>query len=246
MPRLTYVERADRFDAEVAAALVSEHQLVVLLDRPGLDSYERLTVVAALGDSGTGPDGSAAVRAQFSDALTRLANATKSTRSDWRDNACAAVITLAKRDGPTATDVYLAAIESANPAARGYGLDVLAVEGDDRAWDFMFAKVRQAVQRKPISVSRWHELIQAVEYLARHSARGTTRAEQLVTLLRANWDRLASPPLIKIRRADQRGRHTETETATRFEDLWPGIHPAGPPAADLDLPRLHAPSAWWN
>ena len=40
------------------------------------------------------------------------ATATKSTRSGWRDLACAAVSALAWRDGPAATDIYLTAAAS--------------------------------------------------------------------------------------------------------------------------------------
>src|ERR1700733_577943 len=98
---MSYAERAERFDAEVAAAAAdddSDGQLIALLGRPGLDGYERIKVTAALGESGTGPDGSSAVRAQFSDAMARLA-ASKSGRHWWRDLSCAAVIALARREG---------------------------------------------------------------------------------------------------------------------------------------------------
>jgi|HubBroStandDraft_2_1064218.scaffolds.fasta_scaffold611379_2 hypothetical protein len=73
---MTYVERADRFDADLAAAAAggdSNRQLIALLGRPRLDSRERGCILVALGESGTGPDGSAAVRAEFSDAMSRLA-----------------------------------------------------------------------------------------------------------------------------------------------------------------------------
>jgi hypothetical protein len=95
---MSYVDRADRFDAEVDAAAGSDSQLIALLGRPGLDYRERIKVTAALGDSGTGPEGSAAVRAQFSDAMTGLA-ASDSARHWWTDLACAAVWALAGREG---------------------------------------------------------------------------------------------------------------------------------------------------
>src|ERR1022692_2032380 len=125
MPRMTYDERAELFDADLAAAIAahdSDHALIALLCRPRLDGAERVLIIAALSESGTGSDGSAAVRAQFSHAMSELATATKHTQVNWRDNACAAVIALARRDGAAATDVYLAAIASANPTVHDYGL----------------------------------------------------------------------------------------------------------------------------
>jgi hypothetical protein len=117
------------------------------------------------------------VRAQFSDTMARLATATKSTRSGWRDLACAAVIALARRDGPAAMDVYLTAAASTSADVRDYGLMVIAGEGDDQAWDPMLAKVSEILGRKRISYSRWYEMLHAIEYLARHAARGTDRVQ---------------------------------------------------------------------
>ena len=183
------------------------------------------------------------MRAQFSDAMARLA-ASKSGRHWWRDLACAAVIALAMREGPGATDVYLAAAGSADRAVRQYGLMVLDAEGDDRAWDAMLARVGEILSRKRISYGRWDELLMAVGYLARHAARGTARAERLIMMLRASWGTLARPPQKRV----DRGPYVdpETETAARPEELWPGIQPDGPLADALDLPRLHAPVAWWR
>jgi hypothetical protein len=243
---MTYAERADRSDADLSAAAAaqdSDRALMALLSRPRLDERERVLIIAALGESRTGPDGSTALRAEFSHALGELATATKSTRPDWRDNACAAVIALARRDGAAATDVYLTAIASTNPTVRDYGLDTLAAEGDDRGWDFMVAFISEILSRKMISASRWRELIKAVEYLARHADHGSARAEQLIMLLRAHCAKLASPPQIKTKTG--RAAYTHTSPATRLEALWPGLQPDGPPAAAIDLPRLHTPTAWW-
>lgn len=153
---MTYDERAERFDADPAAAVAahgSDHALVAVLSRPRFDGTERVVIIAALGESGTGSDGSTAVRAQFSHAMSELATATQHTRANWRDNACAAVIALARRDGPAATDVYLEAIASANPIVRDYGLDALAFEGDDRGWDSMVAFISEILSRKTISAT---------------------------------------------------------------------------------------------
>jgi hypothetical protein len=244
---MSYAERADRFDASLAAAAAaddSDSQLIALLSRSQGSNYERILITAALGESGTGPDGSAAVRAQFSDAMARLATATKSARSGWRDLACAAVIALARRDGPAATDIYLAAAASTSADVRDYGLMVLAAEGDDRAWEQVLAAVSEILGRKRISYGRWYDMLHAVQYLARHAARGTDRAQQLIGLLRANWGTLARPPQKLVRR----GPYVEPEmqTATPLEELWPGIQPDGQPGDSIDLPRLRTPAAWWR
>ncbi len=204
----------------------SSSQLIALLGRPQADYRERILITVALGESGTGPERSAAVRAQFSDAMTGLATATKSARPGWRDLACAAVIALARRDGPAATDVYLAAAASTSADVRDYGLMVLAAEGDERAWDPVLASASEILGSKRISYGRWYDMLHAVQCLARHAARGTDRAERLISLLRANWGMLARPPQKLVRR----GPYVEPEmqTATRLEELWPGIQPDGP------------------
>jgi len=244
---MSYVERANRFDDDVAGAAASANgdgALVGLLGRPGLDERERITLTAALGESGNGPEGSAAVRAQFSDAMASLPLASKDARHWWRDLACAALVALARREGPAATDIYVTAAASAVPEVRDYGLMVLAAEGDDRAWEQVLGWVGEILSRKRISYGPWHDLLHAVEYLARHAARGSARSEQLVVLLRANWAALARPPQ---KRAGH-GPYVEPtmETARRLEQLWPGIEPDGPPVAALDLPQLHTPVAWWR
>ena len=127
---------------------------------------------------------------------------------------------------------------------RDYGLIVLAAEGDERAWGPVLATVSEILGRNRISYGRWYDMLHAVQYLARHAARGTDRAEQLVSLLRTNWGTLARPPQKLVRR----GPYVEPEmqTATPLEELWPGIQPDGPPGDAIDLPRLHTPVAWWR
>ena len=213
---MSYAERAGRFDASLAAAAAaddSDSQLIALLSRSQVSNYERILITASLGESGTGPDGSAAVRAQFSDAMTALATATKSARSGWRDLACAAVIALARRDGLAATDIYLTAAASASADVRDYGLTVLVAEGDDRAWDPVLATVSEILGGKRISYGRWRDMLHAVQYLARHAARGTDRAET-ADLPAARQLGHACPPAAKagqsraIRRAGTADSHT--------------------------------------
>lgn len=249
MSRMTYIERAERFDADLAAAVAaedSERQLVSLLNRTGLDSYERSSTVAALGESGSGSEGSAVVRAEFADAMSRLATATKSTRAQWRDLACTAVIALANRDGPIATDVYLAAAESANPWLRDYGMTTLAPAGDDRGWDLIATRLAEHLRRK-LTVSRCSEVLLSVEYLARYASVNSVRASTLVSLIREHWVGLARPPLRTFTRAV--GSTTAQSTTTiqaMIRERWPGIEPGGLPADVIDLPALHTPTTWWQ
>jgi hypothetical protein len=176
------------------------------------------------------------VRAQFDDAMAGLATGPQRARAWWRDLACAAITALAKREGPAATDVYLAAAVSASQAVRDYGLNALDAKGGDLAWDPMLARVEEIIGRKPISYGRWDELLQAVSYLARHAPRGTTRADRLIALVRSNWRALARPPQRKVAHGPY--AEPEVETAARLEELLPGIEPDGPPASVLDLPRI--------
>jgi hypothetical protein len=46
----------------------------------------------------------------------------------------------------------------------------------------MLAMLRDMLGRK-VTPTRWGEVIVTIEYLARHAARGSARAEQPVTLL---------------------------------------------------------------
>jgi hypothetical protein len=145
---------------------------------------------------------------------------------EYRDLISACVAALAKRDGPAATDVYIAAMRSPNPGVRGYGMSALAVAGDDRAWDEVIARLNEVLQRKlSLRGWRWREACRAIEYLARHSAQASDRATRLVGLLRDYWQNLADPGLINR--------------------WWPGIEPGAQPREALDLSE-HIPQLWWR
>lgn len=226
---MTYAERADRFDAAMAAAVSgpdADPVLAGMLADPALDARERIMVAYTLGTM-RGPAGSVALRAAFGAALQRWAAASRNLRSLERDVLCTCVIALARRDGPAATDVYLAAARHDNPFVREYGLDALVPAGDDSAWDDVADGLGELLGKK-ISPGgrRWDETESAIEYLARHAPRGSERAVRLVTLLRDRWSHLG-------------GR-------AALENRWPGIAPGGSPPASIDLPAWRVPPPWWQ
>src|ERR1022692_1668134 len=166
MRRMTYVERANRFDAALSAAASgsdADQVLAGMLADSALDARERLQVAAALGGT-RGPVGTATLRQAFTAALEEYSVASKSSRSQQRDLICACVIALAKRDDPAATDLYMAAARHANAIIREYGLSALAPAGDDRAWEEVMARLDEILQRK-ISTDgrRWEEATSAIE-----------------------------------------------------------------------------------
>ena len=111
MPRLTYAERAARFDAALRTAKArsdADQALLAMLADPVRDWREKTEIVAALGDV-QGPVGSAVIRHAFADATGMLATARPGQRSWLTDLACAAVYALCRRDGAAATDIFVAA-----------------------------------------------------------------------------------------------------------------------------------------
>jgi hypothetical protein len=232
MSRMTFTERIEKFEAALAAAVSSSDADQALADMSAgvaVNSYEQITLVVTLGDT-RGPAGSAAVRAAFNAALDKYDTARKTTGSAYRDLLCACVITLAKREGPAATDVYATAATYDNPGIREYGASALAAVGDDRAWDEILTWLDAALERKvrpTTSYSRqWAGVCGAIEYLTRHSVTGSARAARLVTLLRDRWPNMADPELV--------------------EGWWPGIEPGGPAPELVNLPGSHVPSSWWE
>jgi hypothetical protein len=225
---VSYVERADRFEEALSAAVSgsdADHVLAGMLSDPALDMRERLLVTAALGGT-RGPAGPTAVRKAFSTAWEKYPGASKSARPFERDLMCACVIALARREGPAATNVYVSAALHANASVRGYGLSALAAVGDDRAWEAIMTRLEEILKRK-ISPGgpRSDEASSAAEYLGRYAAQGSPRAVRLITLLRGQWRNLGDPELL--------------------ERWWPGIGPGGSSPAVIDLPGLHTVQHWW-
>lgn len=229
MTRMTALGRADRFEQELAAAAAAadaDDRLAAMLADPALNRWEHTQAAAVLGQV-RGSAGSTALRQALATATAALSAASKSTRADYRDLVCACVTALARRDGPAATDVCIAAIASPDAIVRDYGMSTLAPAGDDRAWHQVMTRLEEILHRK-ISTGglRGQEALYAVEYLARHAGRGSDRAIGLVTLVRRRWHHLPDPELVA--------------------QWYPGIQPGGSPAEDLSLPAVHAPHPWWQ
>lgn len=230
MGRMKLLERHERLDAlltSVKLASDADQRLAAMLADPASDWYGQIKIVAALGEVRPGPAGSEALRRVFATATASLTGASKSIKPWYCDLICASVAGLARRDGPAATDVSLAAARSANAIIRDFGMTALAVSGDDRAWDEMLTRLRELLQRT-ISVRgmRWRETCRAIEYLARHAQQGSDRPDRLVGLLRERWRHLPHPGLI--------------------DQWWPGISPGGPPPRSIDLAKGHTPDLWWR
>jgi hypothetical protein len=226
LPRISYVERLDRFDellGEAKARSDADLALVGLLGNGVFDLLSRLHVVAALGDT-TGPDGSAALRSEFNAARAEW-ETTKPRRSWYVDLMCACVWALGKRDGSSGTEVFLEAAAHANRAVRDYGLVALAAVGDDRAWEDMLAALAGRLAKKITSAQRSGEELMIIEYLARHCGRNADRRARLAGLIRERWSRVLDVEIVAQR--------------------YPGVGPDGPPPAEIDF-RTYVPPAPWG
>lgn len=226
MSRVSYDERANRFDAALALARSrgnADEVLAGMLADPAYNEWERVLIAGELGDV-RGPAGSAALRQAMTGALARLGVASGRARSESADLACACVWALGKRDGAGATDALLEAARHARRYVSNYGISTLAAVGDDRAWEEMFARLAEVSRRKPGSEFRRGEIRYAIEYLARAAPLASDRAVRLVTLIRDRW------------------RHVGVQQW--LEEWWPGIGPGGPPPETINL-GTHVPETPW-
>jgi hypothetical protein len=209
-------------------AVVSPHDacgaLVSLLRDVVYDSYTRIGVIAALGDT-AGPDGSPALRADFAAARSAFETCKPHRRAEYVDLMCACVWALGKRAGPYATDLYIEAADHVNRNVRDYGLCILAAVGDDRAWDDMLAALAGRLAKKISSTRRGGEALMIITYLARHCGRDADRRARLAGLLREQWNHVP-----------------EAETVAGW---FPGVGPDGRPAAEIDF-AAHVPRAPWE
>ena len=218
MRRYSYVERATRFDAVLEAAKAgsdADEALTVLLRDPVRDGREKSCTLLALGEV-QGLVGSAAIREEFAEALAKLGSARPHQRSWVRDLAGAAVYALRKRDGPTATDVFVTAAFHANRHVSGQGMDALERAGDGRAWDEALSALGEILSRKvSAGTLRGDQALAAIEYLARHAEPGSDRAIRLVTLVRDRWRALGIQVSVERR--------------------WPDMAPGGPEPGAVSL-----------
>lgn len=190
--------RWDTFDAAVREAVAGgpagEAELVAVLDE--VAAARKVVVVAALGDA-DGPAGPAALRAVLG-------------AERHQDLVCAAVLALAKRCGADASADLLTALSNRHAAVKDYAVAGLAGAGDGRAWEEVFARLRQLLGQ---AASRSADLksapvAAAICYLGRHL--DTDRGARLVAELRRRWTRLDA---------------AEQDWLT---GLWPEVAPGGP------------------
>jgi hypothetical protein len=224
---MSYDERADRFDAALAAVRSrgdADEVLARMLADQEYDGRERLLIAEALGHT-RGSAGSAALRSALAEALGQLGTASPSARPDFRDIACACAWALGHHDGAAATGALLEAARHPNRDISDYAMTALAVVGDGRAWDDIFARLGPALHRKGSPGGlRQAEARSAIEYLARHAKAGSDRAVRLITLVRERWRNIDRQDLL--------------------EQWWPGIGPGGPPPEAIDLSTHVARTPW--
>jgi HEAT repeat protein len=190
----------------------------------GYDGAERPQIAEALGHT-RGSAGSAALRSALAEALAQLSAANPGARPGFRDIACAGTWALGQRDGAAATDALLDAARHPDRDVSDYGVTALAVVGDGRAWDDIFARLGPALHRKGSPGGlRQAEARSAIEYLARHAKVGSDRAVRLITLVRERWRNIDRQDLL--------------------EQWWPGIGPGGPPPEAIDLSTHVARTPW--
>lgn len=231
MPRIPYAERAMRFDAELEAAKTrgdADQVLTAMLTDPARDWLEKGAVVAALGEA-QGGAGSPAIRGEFANAAGELDTAPPSQRHWLKDLAMAAVWALWRRGGAAATDVFVTAALHANRDLSEFGMQALAADGDDRAWDEVISMLGELLRTKAAAgTHRSVQALYAIEYLARHAGQGSGRATQLITLVRERWRNIGDQASVLAR--------------------WPGIGPDGPPpeTVSLTLPPTFRPHRPWE
>lgn len=165
-----------------------------------------------------GQAGIEALRKEFAAGLVRCSKAPNKRRlREEYDFAGACAGSLYAREGTKATDVYVALVEYPNASLSEYGMGLLAWGGDDSAWELVCGRLT-AMLRRPMSHEghRWSSVLWAIEYLTRHAPAGSNRAIRLITLVRANWRRIADPEAV--------------------EKSWPGIGPDGPAPEAVTFP----------
>ncbi|WP_305782576.1 HEAT repeat domain-containing protein [Symbioplanes lichenis] len=143
-------------------------------------------LVAALGEA-DGPEGVAALREIFTRPEDPLG---------LRTNA---VLALAKRQGPAASDVLFACLGDADEDVRSMAMIAFASTGDDRGRAEVLERLRGVLDGRPSpapyemddrTLVIHSDVLPAVCYLARHAAVSWERQEPVVRLLRSHWDRL--------------------------------------------------------
>lgn len=199
-------------DSELKAAKARsdpDQVLTAMLTDPARDWREKSAVVAALSEV-QGGVGSSAIRGEFARAAGELDTARPSQRYWLKNIALAAVWALWRRDGAAATDVFVTAALHANRDLSEFGMQALAADGDDRAWDEVISRLGELLRSKAAAgTHRSVQALGAIEYLARHAGQGSDRATRLITLVRERWRNIGDQASVLAR--------------------WPDIGPGGSP-----------------
>ncbi|SNS97467.1 HEAT repeat-containing protein [Asanoa hainanensis] len=144
-----------------------------------LAAASTVAVVAALGEA-TGPSGVPFLRDLVADLTADP------------ELRCAALVALAKRSGPGASDLLAEALYDGDDSVRNYALVALSCVGDDRAVDHVHALLALDLtdgERHRLPFAMQYMSIPAVTYLLRH-AESRAREDELASLVRANLPRL--------------------------------------------------------
>lgn len=181
----------EAFEAALVGAVRSgasgERELIGAL-ASARDEDRATGIVSALGEA-DGPDGVAVLRNIIARPVDPLGLRTT------------ALVALAKRQGPAASDVLRVCLLEEDQATAAYALVGLAGVGDDRAWPEVFRWLSQALDELEPDPDPDHDfddrtlaaqsdIAAAIAYLARHSASDRGKQQPVVALLRSRWNRL--------------------------------------------------------
>ena len=219
--RPSFARRAEEFGQRLAEARSrsdADGVLARMLEDPAIDMFFREDLAESLSRT-CGEEGSKALRKQFAVALEQSSKEPNKRRLQEEYefiSACAG--SLFARESDKATDVYIALVEYPNASLCEYRMTLLAWAGDDSAWEKVYDRLT-AMLRRPMSRDghRWSSVFWAIEYLTRHASAGSGQATRVITLVRANWCRVADPEAL--------------------EKHWPGLGPDGPAPESITFPQ---------
>ncbi|HEU0102246.1 MAG TPA: hypothetical protein VFR07_07990 [Mycobacteriales bacterium] len=190
-------------DAAVGASEAGEAALAYAL--PLVTRDRRVGIAAALGDT-RGPAGAAALR-----------EAALGTGAS-QDLRCAALLALAKREGPAATPALLDGLALRNTTVKEYALIGLCRVGDDAAWEPVFQRLEQMLTR-PIQQS-WpvSAVVRALCFLGSRAGADQRRRERTVALIRSRWSSVLP------------------DARAWLHAYWPAAAPSGPSQEQVPPP----------
>ncbi len=180
--------------------LLAEH-----LPRVGKD---RAAVIAAALGNAQGEAGPQALRA-----VLGVAGAGS------RALRCAAVLALAKRCGPLATEDMLRLLaEASDSEVKYYACIALAGAGDERGYVQVLQWLRSLLRKPDRNSTLLPPAAVALAYLLRSTLNDAPRRTELVITVRARWNHLTPVEQDWVR------------------TYWPGAHPGGADSAEIRWP----------